>query len=152
MATVGAVGLVRADRPATAEATIGREREWGKHDTSATPSECGTYRDDKVEMDLRDLDGHADDDTARSFGDRSLGGLVSVSSARETAYSDTPARSSFVGLLAARPRHISPERDLEVDLHRVYNCDGGVESVEAAIGTANLQTYSSTFSMVVDAG
>ena len=107
--------------------------EWGKHDTNAAPSECGTYRDDKVETDCRNLD-----DTARSFGDRSLGGPVSVSSARETAYFNTPARSSFFGLLTAQPRPIIPEREVEVDLHSVYDCDDGAESVEAAIGTANL--------------
>ena len=102
------------------------------------PSECGTYRDDTVKMYRCNLNAHADKDTARFFGICSLDGLVSVISAQETAYSDTPERSSFFGLLTAQPRPIIPEREVEVDLHSVYDCDDGVESVQAAIGTANL--------------
>ena len=112
-----------------------------------TPSECGTYHDGEVEMDIYRLpsdDSCTDDAPELVRTSRSTGGIVTASSAAPgsapVANPLSPARSSsFFGLIPARPRPISPEDEALADEDvSLYDCDDGVASVDVGRGQAQL--------------
>jgi len=61
-----------------------------------------------------------------------------ASSATINTSAASPIQSSYFGLFTARPRAISPECSIELDIQSVYDCDDGVASVDSEARVANL--------------